>query len=101
MLIKYYEAERLCSLQSAVVNGKISSPPLLLDRQSFYLSLRFYRNCSVSDNSVCVREKEKEVIFCPESSQSFSSEPGPGWITTINKEESDCFAGFSLTELSW
>ena len=58
------------TLQPAVVNGKISSPPLLLHRQSFYLSLRFYRNCSVSDNSVCVREKEKEVIFCPESSQS-------------------------------
>ena len=96
-----YAALACMTLQTAgwAVSG--ASSHLIQHRQSFYLGLRLHRNCFVSDNSVCVREKEKEVIFCRESSQSSLLSSEPGWITTINKEESECFAGFSLTELSW
>ena len=49
-------------------------------------------------------EKEKEVSFYTESPLRVLFSPRireSGWITTINKEKSECFAGFSLTELSW
>ena len=60
--------------------GLVTNSPhgLLLHRQSFYLRLRFHRNCCVSDNSVCVvGKKRKRSVFVGESSQTslFSSEP--------------------------